>query len=81
MRTIEIHEAKRHLSRLVQEAAEGEPFVIARAGKPLVKVVPVETPEPAEARRTGFMADEIAVPPDFDGMGSQEIAATFEGSD
>lgn len=81
MRTIEIHEAKRHLSRLVQEAAEGEPFIITRAGKPLVKVVPVETPEPAEARRTGFMVGEASVPADFDGMGSEEIAATFEGSD
>lgn len=81
MRTIEIHEAKRHLSRLVQEAADGEPFIIARAGKPLVKVVPINTPEPAEACRTGFMADEISVPPDFDGMGSTEIEAMFDGQD
>ena len=75
-----MREAETHLSRLVQEAADGEPFVIARAGKPLVKVVSVETPEPAEARRTGFMAEEISVPPDFDQMGSEEIEAMFEGS-
>lgn len=79
MRTIEIHEAKRHLPRLVQEVADGDPFVITRDGRPLVKVVSVETPEPAEARRTGFMADEISVPPDFDGMGSTEIEAMFDG--
>jgi len=38
MRTVNIHEAKTHLSRLVDRAAKGEPFIIAKAGKPLVKV-------------------------------------------
>ena len=79
MRVVNMQEAKAHLSRLVQEAVDGEPFVIARAGRPLVKVVSVETPEPAEARQTGFMADEVAVPPDFDRMGSTEIEAMFDG--
>ena len=80
MRTVNMREAETHLSRLVQEAADGEPFIIARAGKPLVKVVAVEPREEAEARRTGFMAGAIAVPPDFDRMGSEEIEATFDGS-
>ena len=44
MRTVNIHEAKTHLSRLVDRAAKGEPFVIAKAGKPLVKVVPLDAP-------------------------------------
>ena len=79
MRVVNMQEAKAHLSRLVQAAVDGEPFVIARAGRPLVKVVPINTPEPAEARRTGFMADEISVPPNFDGMGSTEIEAMFDG--
>ncbi len=79
MRIVNMREAETHLSRLVQEAADGEPFVIARAGKPLVKVVSVETPELAEARRTGFMAGEISVPPDFDRMESEEIEAMFDG--
>ncbi|WP_419161309.1 type II toxin-antitoxin system Phd/YefM family antitoxin [Candidatus Palauibacter sp.] len=79
MRTVNMHEAKTHLSRLVRAAVDGEPFVIARAGKPLVRVVSIDTPEPGEARRTGFMAGEISVPADFDRMGSREIEAMFEG--
>jgi prevent-host-death family protein len=42
---VNIHEAKTHLSRLIDCAAKGEPFIIAKAGKPMVKVVPLETPE------------------------------------
>ena len=76
MRTVNMHEAKTHLSRLVEAAANGEPFIIARAGKPVVKVVAVDAPVPA-ARRTGFLAGEISVPQDFDRMGSDEIEAWF----
>ena len=79
MRTVNMHEAKTHLSRLVEAAANGEPFIIARAGKPVVKVVAVDAPAPA-ARRTGFLAGEISVPQDFDRIGSDEIEAWF-GSD
>ena len=77
MRTVEIHEARKHLSRLVQEAADGDPFVITRDGKPLVEVISIDPPEPAEARRTGFIAGEMAVPPDFDRMGAREIESLF----
>lgn len=77
MRTVNIHEAKTHLSRLVEQAAKGEPFVIAKAGKPLVKVVPLDAPATAEARRLGFMTGQIAVPDDFDRMGAEEIAHLF----
>ena len=79
MRIVNMREAETHLSRLVQEAADGEPFIITRAGKPLVKVVAVELREGAEVRRTGFMAGEISVPPDFDRMESEEIEAMFDG--
>jgi len=79
MRTFNIHEAKTHLSRLVEQAAKGEPFVIAKSGKPLVKVVALEAPAPAEARRLGFMAGQIAVPDDFDSMGGAEIERLFGG--
>jgi prevent-host-death family protein len=79
MRTINIHEAKTHLSRLVEEAARGEPFVIAKAGKPVVKVTALDTPTGAEMRRLGFLAGQIAVPDDFDRMGSAEIARLFGG--
>jgi prevent-host-death family protein len=77
IRTVNIHEAKTQLSRLVDEAAKGESFVIAKAGKPLVKVVPLDTPAPDEARRIGFMAGEIEVPDDFDTMGAEEIRRLF----
>jgi prevent-host-death family protein len=75
MVTVNIHQAKTQLSKLVDRAAKGEPFVIAKAGKPLVKVAPLDAP--AAPRRLGFLAGEIAVPEDFDRMGAVEIAALF----
>ena len=77
MRTVNIHEAKTHLSRLVDQAAAGESFIIAKAGRPLVKVIRLDAPD--QARRTGFMAGEIDVPDDFDQMGEEAIAQLFEG--
>lgn len=77
MRTINIHEAKTHLSRLVEQAAAGEPFVIAKAGKPLVKVTRLAAPSPAQTQRLGFMAGQINVPDDFDRMGAAEIERMF----
>jgi prevent-host-death family protein len=81
MRIVNIHEAKTHLSRLVAEAARGEPFVIARAGKPLVKVTALDAPAAGQARRLGFMTGQIAVPDDFDRMGGPEIRHLFESDD
>jgi prevent-host-death family protein len=80
MRTVNIHEAKTHLSRLVDEAAKGEPFVIARAGKPLVKVMALDVPEAGERKRLGFLDGQISVPDDFDRMGAAEIERVFAGS-
>ncbi len=77
METINIHEAKTHLSRLVDKAANGEAFVIAQAGKPMVKVVPLGAPAAGEVRRTGFLSGQIEVPDDFDTMGADEIEALF----
>lgn len=79
MRTINIHVAKTHLSRLVEEAAEGEPFVIAKAGRPRVKVVRMDAPEGRAVRRMGFLKGKIKVPGDFDTMGAGEIEKLFEG--
>jgi prevent-host-death family protein len=79
MKTVNIHQAKTHLSRLVEEAAEGEPFIIAKAGKPIVKVTPLSAPTGAQVRRLGFMAGQIAVPDDFDQMGNEEIERIFAG--
>lgn len=80
-RTVNIHEAKTHLSRLIEETVQGEPFVIAKAGKPLVKVTAVDSPEPAVMHRTGFLAGQIAVPDDFDRMGADAIADAFAGTE
>jgi prevent-host-death family protein len=79
IQTINIHEAKTHLSRLVEQAAKGEPFVIAKAGRPVVKVVPLDAPVAGQVRRLGFMAGRIAVPDDFDRMGNSEIERLFGG--
>ena len=79
-KTVNMHEAKTHLSRLVEAAAKGESFIIARAGKPLVKVTALDAPEAGAQRRLGFLAGEIAVPDDFDRMGENEIAEMFDGA-
>jgi prevent-host-death family protein len=79
IQTVNIHEAKTQLSKLVDKASKGEPFIIAKAGKPLVKVVPVDAPVPKKVQRLGFMSGQITIPDDFDAMGSAEIAKIFEG--
>lgn len=79
MRTVNIHEAKTHLSRLVARAAKGEPFIIAKAGKPLVKVVPLDAPPPRKVKRLGFLKGYIDVPDDFDTMFAKEIEEMFYG--
>ena len=78
MKTVNIHEAKTHLSKLVEDAARGQPFVIARAGKPLVKVTMIEAEAP---RRLGFLAGQADIPDDFDDMASDQIRALFESDD
>ena len=56
MQIINIHEAKTHLSRLVEEAAQGKAFIIAKAGKPMVKVSPLSAEERKGGEKLGFMA-------------------------
>jgi len=77
MQIINIHAAKTHLSALVERAAGGEPFIIAKAGRPLVTVVPYVTSDPPS--RVGFLKGRIAIPDDFDRMGSNKISDMFEG--
>ncbi len=79
MKTVNIHEAKTQLSKLVEEASKGESFVIAKAGKPVVKVTALSAPTGAQVRRLGFMAGQISVPDDFDQMGKEEIEQMFGG--
>lgn len=78
METINIHEAKTHLSKLVEKAARGESFVIAKAGKPMVRVSALDTPAKEQRQRIGFLKGRIKVPADFDEMGREQIIGMFE---
>ena len=77
MKIVNIHQAKAQLSRLVEEASKGALFIIAKAGKPMVKVTALGAPTGVGARKLGFMAGQIRVPDDFDQMGRQEIQTVF----
>ena len=79
MQTVSLHDAETQLPQLVEQAARGEAFIISKAGRPMVKVIPFDTTI-GYPQRLGFMAGEISVPEDFDRMGSSEIAALFNGS-
>ncbi len=79
METVNIHQAKTHLSRLVDQAANGKPFIIAKAGKPMVKVTALDAPTGKKMRRMGFLKGQISVPDDFDSMGAAEIERMFRG--
>jgi prevent-host-death family protein len=75
MRTINIHQAKTHLSRLVEDAALGEEIVIAKAGKPVARLVPLA---PVERRvpKFGTMRDKIWVADDWDSPETNEAIWT-----
>ncbi len=75
MKTVNIHEAKTHLSRLLEGVGQGESFIIAKAGKPVAKVVPIFEKPP---QRIGFLEGQFKVPDDFDTMFAEEIRAMFE---
>ena len=77
MEIVNIHQAKCHLSRLLQGVAEGRPFIIAKAGKPIARVTAIDAPEPAQIRRLGCLSWQFVVPEDFDRMGQEEILAQF----
>jgi prevent-host-death family protein len=81
MRTVNMHEAKTQLSRLVDLAAKGESFIIAKAGKPMVKVTAISPSSSTKTHRTGFLAGEISTPDDFDRMGEDEIRRLFSGGE
>jgi len=78
MQQYNIHNAKTHLSTLVDKAAAGDSFIIAKAGKPMVKVIPMSMQKTIQ--RVGFLKGQIKVPADFDKLGQDEIIDAFEGS-
>lgn len=76
MRTINIHAAKTHLSRLVEDAAAGEEIIIAKAGKPVARLCPLA---PAKSERVfGRLRGQIVVPDNFDELWEDEIRELFE---
>ena len=77
METVNIHEAKTHLSRLVEKAAKGEAFIIAKAGKPMVKVVPLEDEKPK--RRLGMLDGMFEVPDNIKEFARDELEEMFYG--
>jgi len=77
MKQFNIHAAKTNLSALVEKAAVGDSFIIAKAGKPMVKVIPF-TQNTDVNRRIGFLKNQIKVAADFDKMGQTEIIELFE---
>jgi len=78
MKTFNIHEAKTHLSRLVDEAANGEPFIIAKAGKPMVKVMSLEQDPKAKLGRLDFLkGEQFVIPDNFDEFARDEIEQMF----
>jgi prevent-host-death family protein len=79
MQTVNIHAAKTQLSRLVDEAAAGQEIVIARAGRPVAKLVPLEAAQPHKPRRVlGALVGRLQVPADFDAPLSDEELVSFE---
>jgi prevent-host-death family protein len=76
-RTVSLTHAKAQLSRLVEEAAGGEGFMITKRGKPIVRVLPLDAPSASAQHRVGFLAGQISVPDDFDTMGQDEILQMF----
>lgn len=81
MRSVNIHEAKTHFSRLVEEVARGETVIIAKAGRPVAQLTPLTEGPQRPKSLIGFMRGRITVPDDFDRMFEDEIIAMFEGEE
>jgi prevent-host-death family protein len=77
MKAVNIHEAKTHFSRLVERAEAGEEIVIARAGKPVARLVPLAAA--SRSRRPGLLKGRIRIPPGFDAPLPEEVLRSFEG--
>ncbi len=77
MTTVNIHEAKTNLSRLLEEVAAGKEVIIAKAGKPMARLVPLATAP--KKRRLGLFKGQLNVPDDFDAPLPEEVLAAFEG--
>ncbi len=79
MQTINIHAAKTQFSRLVDEAAAGAEIIIAKAGKPVARLVPLGPSSALPRQRLGILAGVAVIPPDFDAPLPDEVIDAFEG--
>jgi len=79
MTVVNTHQAKTNLSRLLERAAKGEDIVIARAGKPVARLVPVAVA--GKPRRLGWLKGKLKIPADFDAPLPDSMLAAFEGRD
>jgi prevent-host-death family protein len=77
--TVNIRAAKTQFSRLVERAAAGEEIIIAKAGKPAARLVPLEAPAARPKRILGILAGRAVVPPDFDAPLPDDVLDAFEG--
>jgi prevent-host-death family protein len=75
-KSVNIHEAKTHLSRLVEQAAAGKEFIIAKAGKPLARLMPLAVP--VRTKNLGLLKGKLEVPDDFNAPLSEATLALFE---
>jgi len=75
MEQVNVHQAKTHLSRLLERVAEGEEIIIAKSGRPMARLVPM----PSEPRRPGRLKGKIRMAEDFDAPLPEEIASAFRG--
>lgn len=77
MRTVNMHDAKTHFSRLVSAAEAGESIIIAKAGRPVAKLVSLSPAEQIIQQRIGFLTSTAIFPDDIDSVAADEIAAMF----
>lgn len=79
MQTVNIHAAKTHFSRLLDAVAGGEEILIARAGRPVARLVPLQDATAPQRRQLGRLAGQVAVPKDFDAPLPEDVLKGFEG--
>jgi prevent-host-death family protein len=77
MTVVNVHAAKTNFSRLVDQAAAGAEIIIAKAGQPVAKLVPLSAPK-REKRRLGLLAGRAIIPADFDAPLPDEVIDAFE---
>ena len=79
MQTVNVHAAKTHFSQLLDDVADGAEITIAKAGKPVAKLVPLDYGQAPPRRRLGGLAGRAVVPPDFDAPLPHDVLDAFEG--